>query len=359
MIVKLMAAGSIALAGLAVAAPAASAEPASGGGSQTITTRSEGDVQAQYAGQYTLYNLSDQVLTIDSHWVTQTTWDGIEPKDGTKIYPGQSLRFGVTAKGTNGHDAGWVYLRVGETKSFVVAVAKPTFSVGFRDSRVDHEPWAESPLDYGDKAFKVTPSGTWNSVLTVTSATNRTHNLTSAQASAQLEALKELCDTDSSATCTFTPTAMGTALAEPKRGGSVLVNSGPTTVDRGYNWTTTTTTMSEWGVSASLSAKVLGLVETSFSSHYKEAYTRSEQVSDSLTVPVLPGHAAWVTYEAPVFRTTGDFKAKVAGNTWNITGVTFDIPRADQKIIGGRLEVHQLPKDDPNVPTGATVQLVS
>jgi hypothetical protein len=52
-----------------------------------------------------------------------------------------------------------------------------------------------------------------------------------------------------------------------------------------------------------------------------------------MTVPVLPGHAAWVTYAAPVFRTTGNFTAKVGGNTRNITGVSFDIPRPDAKVV--------------------------
>jgi hypothetical protein len=52
-----------------------------------------------------------------------------------------------------------------------------------------------------------------------------------------------------------------------------------------------------------------------------------------MTVPVLPGHAAWVTHAAPVFRTTGNFTAKVGGNTWNITGVSFDIPRPDAKVV--------------------------
>ena len=360
MILKVIAASAIAVGGLTLFAPTAMADTSSSGTeTKAGSVTSQGEVQAQYAGTYDLYNLSDQVLTIESHWVSQTTWNGIEPVDGTKIYPGQSLHFAVNAKGTDGRDAGWVYLRVGQTKSYIVAVAKPTFQVGFRDSRVDYESLRESPLDYGDNAFQVTVGGTNRSTLTVTSTKNRTHHLTSAEGGAQLEALQKLCDTDSAAVCSFTPTAMNPALAAPKRGGSVLVNTGPTTVNRGYNWTTTTTTMSEWGVQASLSAKVLGLVETSFSSHYKEAYTSSEQVADSLTVPVLPGHAAWITYEAPVFRTTGDFTAKVGGNTWNITGVTFDIPRVDEKIIGGRLTVNQLPKDDPEVPTGATLRYVS
>ena len=74
------------------------------------------------------------------------------------------------------------------------------------------------------------------------------------------------------------------------------------------NWTTTTMTVSERGVQASLSAKVLGLVETSFCSQYKEAYTHTQLVADILTVPVLPGHAACVTY-APVWRFSRDARA--------------------------------------------------
>lgn len=358
MIVKLVAAGSIALAGLTAVAPAAGAEPPSAADTRTTATQSEGDVQAQVATQFEVSNTTDQVLTVESHWVVNTTWD-LEPKDGTKVYPGQKLAFSVNPKGTEGKDSGWVYLRVGESKSFVVAVAKPSFSVGFRDSRVDYEPYRESPLDFGDGAFKVSASTSgWNrGVLTVSNTTPRSHTLTADQAGAQLEALKEMCAADSSADCTFVPKTYERGLAPAKRVGGVLRNDGVTKVERAYQWSSTTTTASEWGVQVGLSTKVLGTVESSFISHFKETVTKSAQVSDTLTVPVKPGWSSWVTYEAPVFRTTGDFTVKVGGNTWKITDVSFDIPQPDEQK-SGVLAVKQLPNGDPGIPTGTFVQQV-
>jgi len=358
MIVKLVAAGSLALAGLTMAAPAASAEPTSVGGTRVSATQSEGDVQAQVATQFVVSNTTDQVLTIESHWVTLATW-GNEPKDGTKLYPGQKLNFSVNPKGTEGKDGAVVYMRVGESKSFVVAMARPSFGASFKDSRVDYESYRESPLDFGDGAFAVTPSTSgWNTgVLTVKNTTPRSHTLTAAQAGAQLEALKEMCAQDSSADCTFVANTYQRGLAAAKRVGGVLQNDGVTEVTRSYQWSSTTTTASEWGVQVGLSTKVLGLVESSFTSHFKETVTKSAQVSDSLGVPVKPGWSSWVTYQAPVFKTTGDFTVKIGGNTWKITDVTFDIPQPDEQKTG-TLAVKQLPTGDPGVPMGTLVQKI-
>jgi hypothetical protein len=355
--VKMVAAGAMTVAGLAVGAPAAGATSTSG--TAVATASSAAELQAQYAGQYDLYNLTDQVLTVDSAWVTGTTWDGIAPAAGKKIYPGQKLHFGVNAKGTSGTDAGWVYLRVGQSRSYVVAVAKPSFSVGLRDSRVDYEPLRESGMDFGDGAFTVTPGGSNRSNLTVTNTKVRTHTLSADNAAAQLETLREICANDSSAQCAFTPTAYTDVLTAPKLTGGVLKNNGATTVDRQHSWKSVTTTTSQWGVQAGLSANVLNMVTTTFSSTYTKTVTDTSEVGSTTTVPVLPGWASWVTYEAPVFRTTGDFVVKVGGNTWKLTGVTFDVPKPDADL-NGTLNVEQLPLGDPRIPnTVPVVQVAS
>ena len=86
-------------------------------------------------------------------------------------------------------------------------------------------------------------------------------------------------------------------------------------------------------------------------SHFKETGHKSAQVSDTLTVPVKPGWSSWVTYQAPVFKTTGDFTVKIGGNTWKITDVTFDIPQPDEQK-SGTLAVKQPAHRRPGRPDG-------
>jgi len=350
--VRVVAACVVAVAGLAVWAPAAGAAPASGG--TTATAASPAEMQAQYAGQYDVYNLTDQVLTIERAWVMGTTWDGIEPAPGKKIYPGQKLHFAVNAKGTSGTDAGGVRLRVGESKSFVLALAKPSFSVGLRDCRVDYESFREGGLDFGDNAFKATVGGWSNATLTVTNAKVRTHTLSADNAAAQLETLREICANDAAAVCDFTPTSYKDAFTAPQLTGIVLENKGITTADQQYTWKSVTTTSSQWGVQAELSVRVLNLVTTSFSSHFTKTVTNTSEVGQTTTVPVPPGYASWLTYQAPVFRTTGDFVVKVGGNTWRLTGVTFDVPKPDEKMKG-TLRIEQAKFGDPSIPNTVPV----
>ena len=238
-----------------------------------------------------------------------------------------------------------VYMRVGESKSFVVAMARPSFGASFKDSRVDYESYRESPLDFGDGAFAVTPSTSgWNTgVLTVKNTTPRSHTLTAAQAGAQLEALKEMCAQDSSADCTFVANTYQRGLAAAKRVGGVLQNDGVTKVTRSYRVVLHDHDGQWSGASRSgCPRRSSGSSRSSFTSHFKETVTKSAQVSDSLGVPVKPGWSSSVTYQAPVFKTTSDFTVKIGA-----------IRRNEARKKHGLAVLHPATTSRRNIPTPA------
>jgi hypothetical protein len=95
MSVPLVAAGSIALAGLVAIAPAAVAEAATPAPCAMRTAVPDVDVRAAFAGRYDLYHLTVQLLKIESRWMSTSTRDGAEPRFGTKPYVGPVRAVGV------------------------------------------------------------------------------------------------------------------------------------------------------------------------------------------------------------------------------------------------------------------------
>jgi hypothetical protein len=359
MFVKIAAAGVLALGGIAVAAPVATAQPSptavavapfasdslSSDSKLTtpeVATSEDGEVKAQIAGWYTVYNATGQTLTLVNHWMNDGTWEGAEPINGTTVRPGHSYQFGVTLWFLRGNQ-GILDFQIGDTDEYLRVTAVPQFAEGVKDSHFLN----------GTGKYTTSVGGDFRSTLALTSSTPVVHDLPAGEGQAQYEALRQLCDSTSFASCTFTPTSRVTALAPEKRVTHVFPNEGPTKVNYIYEWSSTTTTTSEWGVEATLSTTVANIVEVSVAAHYNESIEHSEQTGGSVEVPVKPNYAAWLTFQAPIYRVTGDFTITVGNETWNLTDVHFDVPRTDTNL--GVLRPYQYEIGDPRIPDGDDV----
>src|SRR5690242_19364061 len=177
MFVKLAAAGVLALAGVAVAAPSASAAPSAFAAVDSrpsdprlkapdVAPAEDGDVKAQVAGWYTVYNATGQTLTLVNHWMYGGSWEGAEPINGTTVRPGHSYQFGVTMWFLQANQ-GILDFQIGDANEYLRVTAVPQFAQGVKDSYFLH----------ATGRYTTSVGGEFRSTLTITSATPAVHDL--------------------------------------------------------------------------------------------------------------------------------------------------------------------------------------
>ena len=140
----------------------------------------------------------------------------------------------------------------------------------------------------------------------------------------QADLLNRLC-AEGQASCTFRPTSTEPGPAKVERKASEINRLDapyPLTVAESFTFNATTNVEA----SASVSAKLFGLVNTTLSAKYGQSWSQGKTSTISRTVPVKPGHRLFVEVHQPTTRQHGDFTVHMGNTTWNLSGVYFDIP---------------------------------
>jgi hypothetical protein len=163
-----------------------------------------------------------------------------------------------------------------------------------------------------------------NGISFVDKAGSRPINVPAADKQRQADLLNRLCG-EGQAACTFRPTASETGPAKVERKASEvnrLDAAYPLTVAESFTFNATTSVEA----SASMSAKLFGLVNTTLSAKYGQSWSQGQTSTISRTVQVKPGYRLFVEVHQQTTRQFGDFTVHMGNTTWNLTGVYFDIP---------------------------------
>ena len=137
-------------------------------------------------------------------------------------------------------------------------------------------------------------------------------------------------------------------LSAPQVAGAVQQNVDdplPTTNSIATSDSVATTTT--WSASATLGADIAGIVQVEVSATYGRSYAQDHTVTASESLPIAEGYAGWFTVQNPVDRVTGDFTITVGNDTWNLTGVGFDLPLSSGSP---QYQAHVAKIGDPTVP---------
>jgi Ca2+-binding RTX toxin-like protein len=166
------------------------------------------------------------------------------------------------------------------------------------------------------------------------------HNIPADQAQAQAATLRQLCNDNNVASCTFTPTKREPVDSPSHPVGNALINpyDGEQDTTVTVEDTVEATDSVEVGVEAG--GKIFGVVEVSVSAKYGHEWRREHTFSQDVTVH-CPGHTkCWITGVDPMLRDAGDFVLTLGNTTWYLRNVYFDSPNPNGQ---GSYQINEAP----------------
>jgi hypothetical protein len=152
------------------------------------------------------------------------------------------------------------------------------------------------------------------------------HNIPAGQGQAQAATLKELCNVDNAATCTFTPTSE-THFVGAKHFITSISNNNPNRdATLTYNEDDNVGATNSIDVSLTAGTKLFDLVDTSLQVTYNHTWTESHGYSVGVSEPCQPLSTCTLYGYAPMVRDTGNFTLTMGNTVWHLYGVYFDQP---------------------------------
>jgi hypothetical protein len=297
----------------------------------SVSVAPEGDeMNAEATRGFDVTNLSSRTLVLDnvlgsSGWpITDKApvlSDDEFPAKGSVLAPGQSMHFEVHAWGDN-HGLTAHFRdpqQAGEVRVYLHVSGV---------SRYSTVKWPFGELsDGGGQVTLYDPAGT-------------TINLSAGQAQAQADVLKGLCG-NSNATCTFKLTSVKEFTGPEHPIGFTSINNTPDSQTSQISTKETVGVSDSVGGGISVKGNILGMVETAVNANWTHTWTKTQEFGHVEDLTVRPYYKGWMTVKLPMVRTTGDFTVKMAGTTWNLSGISFDTP----SHVGGlgTLSKHAVP----------------
>ncbi|CAN5201384.1 hypothetical protein BH11ACT7_BH11ACT7_29650 [soil metagenome] len=174
-----------------------------------------------------------------------------------------------------------------------------------------------------------------------------------ADAQKQAQILNLLCQTGSSATCSFKSSRSEETQSEPHPVGSAVINNSDTQ-------NSTTLTISDAlqesnSIKVAMKEKIEFLVSGEASQEYGYTWQKTSTFTQSITVNLPPHTKGSVTATQPVFRVHGDFTLTLGNSTWILRDVYFDSPNPNG---AGEYVINVTPltgAEIASLPTGLTV----
>ena len=156
------------------------------------------------------------------------------------------------------------------------------------------------------------------------------------QADRVAQVLDRMCQSNASASCSFSPKRFEQTQTDWKLAQSFR-NATETTVTQALSRNEQTSTQTSLKVAQSAKVSLFKIVEAGISRETTETWTSSKTWQETYTVPIPPGQTGYLYYRDPIKRVTGDFTATIGNTTWNLTDVNFDTPDPDDtRPDGGR-----------------------
>ena len=282
-----------------------------------------------YSRGFNVVNLSSHPLYFEAAGAPEGDSGTLDsgPVDGSILQPGSSQHFEETFWFTKDSVIRAVYLETGADGK------TPVYTKGlyYFDFMVNGSGGTGSSA-----GSAVGTNGTNDLVVNANDETDTlqdpagtTVNYTPAQQQAAAQTLLTLCQDSNQASCSFTPTDddnTGNVFSPAVRLVS-LKNTSPTEdgtieIDQGQNFSTT----DSWGIDATVSGNIMGLVNSSVSVKYQHQWTTTTSFLAKASHPVAPMTVGELDGQVPVERVTGNFLATMGNTTFNFNGIYFDHP---------------------------------
>ena len=303
--------GSVAAAAYADA-PATSTASHSAGGSHVGS-----DVgKAQYSRGFHVTNLSGSTATV-AQVDGNTSFEG-RPADGSVLQPGI---------GTDDWEV--TYFFANDTTSIVTYTLSGASGQQLGDvvARLDVDGVGNPTASclHTDGPFACNAGGT---NITILDPPGTVHTISGDNAQAQATTLKQFCDQNTAAQCTFTPTSE----AQVDGPEHVLVteeNNGTSPAVLTASKGDTVSSSNSLEIDGTVGVNVLSIVNASVTAKYGHTWGESHTFTTGVSNTVPAGYYGEITAIAPMVRDTGNFTITMGDTTWNLTGVYFDTPNPD------------------------------
>lgn len=152
--------------------------------------------------------------------------------------------------------------------------------------------------------------------------------------------LDQLCTSNSSASCSFSPKTFQQTQT-PWILAQSFTNNTNVQVTQALARNQTTSTQTSLKVSQSAKLNLFKIVEAGVNRETTQTWTTQTTWQETYTVPIPPGETGYLYYRDPIKRVTGDFTATIGNTTWNLTDVNFDTPDPDNTRQDGGRAVYQ------------------
>ena len=333
-----------ALCGIGSLAAAAYADtPATTASHAAGRADSGGEVgKAQYSRGFHVTNLSGSAATV-ARVDGNTSFEG-RPADGAVLQPGIGL-----------DDWEVTYFFAKDTTSIVTytladAAGKQLGDVVVRLS-VDGVGNPSAGCLNTDGPFACNVNGT---NITILDPAGTVHDIAGDNAQAQAATLKQFCDQNTAAQCTFTPTSE-TQVDGPEHVLVTEENNGQSPAVLTASKGDTVSSSNSLEIDGTVGVNVLGIVNASVTAKYGHTWGESHTFTTGVSNTVPAGYYGEITAIAPMVRDTGNFTITMGDTTWNLTGVYFDAPNQDGAEHFGYHEHKLTPAQQAALPKTAVV----
>lgn len=195
--------------------------------------------------------------------------------------------------------------------------------------------------------------------LTVLDPPRTVHVIPASEAQAQADTLRDLCTRTNLAKCDFKITDDKKMIAPARLVGDPVNNCLDEEVEDRVTREDEVEESNSVGIETGVEAETDFIIEkakVSVTLKAEHAWTDRHKFSQDLMINVKPGHMAWVSSAAPIWRDTGDFTLTLGNTTWTLKDVYFDTPdpnrRAEFATDGRALTPAEYKEKCTHIPPG-------
>jgi hypothetical protein len=173
-----------------------------------------------------------------------------------------------------------------------------------------------------DGPFACNASGT---NITILDPAGTVHTVAGDNAQAQAATVKQFCDQNTAAQCTFTPTSE-TQVDGPEHVLVTEENNGTSPEILTASKGDTVSSSNSLEIDGTVGVNVLGIVNASVTAKYGHTWGESHTFTTGVSNTVPAGYYGEITAIAPMIRDTGNFAITMGDTSWNLTGCTSTPP---------------------------------
>jgi hypothetical protein len=166
------------------------------------------------------------------------------------------------------------------------------------------------------------------------------HDIPAGQGQTQAATLKQLCNDNNQASCSFTPKTRIPVDSPTHSVGHALINNTDEEQETRVTISDTVGATDSVEIEVDASVKIFKVVEVSVSAKYGHEWTTEHTFEQDVTVHCPAKSKCWITGDDPMWRDTGDYVLTLGNTTWYLRNVYFDSPNPNGQ---GAYEVNEQP----------------